>query len=83
MNPRLARKQLRGNAVVGVLWTPIYPALLSPASSDLLSIFYWMLLSSLDFGGPGVSGIFPAALVISDGRPGYHGECYAFGRIPS
>jgi hypothetical protein len=36
------------NAVVGVLWTPIYPALLSPATSDPPSIFYWILLFSLD-----------------------------------
>ena len=58
-------------------------ALLSPATSDPLFICYWMLLSSLDPGGPGVSGISPAALVNSDGRPGYHGECHAFGRIPA
>jgi hypothetical protein len=70
--PRLLRKQLRENAVVGVLWTSIYLALHVPAANDLISIAIRFSLLSL-YIAQAVSPRLPsAALEKSNGRHG----CY-------
>jgi hypothetical protein len=54
-------KQPRKNVVVGVLWTPIYPALIYPAVIHPLSICFSIPLFNLDVGGLSATGAIPAA----------------------
>ena len=66
----LPSKQLRKIVVAGVLWTPTYPALGSPGTGHLLCIRSQAIFSIFTAGGPGATGIVPAALETSDGRLG-------------
>ena len=66
----LAGKQPRYDVVVGVIWTPTYLALHSPVTNHPFSICSVIQPWSQLPGGPGASGQVPAALEISNGRPG-------------
>jgi hypothetical protein len=60
-------------AVVGVLWTSNYRSLLSPPAIHLLSICFQLTLLISIPGGPGATGISPAA---SETSNGWHGNDY-------
>ena len=76
-----ALPQVRGKLVLNVMDGLVAGYAGGPAFKPQYSWNYGGLLFSRDPGGPGVSGISPAALVKPDGRPGRHSESSALKRI--